>query len=111
MGEEAKVTVYRFDPAVDREPRYETYMVPREGWKHLTVLETIRYIYRKLDGSLSFRESCRCKQMCAACIVRLNKKTVLACDTLSTEEMLLEPVSNYPLIKDLVVQFDGKGKE
>ncbi len=109
MAEEAKVTIYRFDPTVDKEPRYETYQVPAEGWKYLTVLDTIRYIYRKVDGSLAFRESCRCKQMCAACIVRLNKKNVLACDTLSTEEMLLEPVSNYPLIKDLVVQFDGKG--
>ncbi len=108
MAEEAKVTIYRYDPTVDKEPRYETYKIPAEGWKNLTVLETIRYIYRKLDGGLSFRESCRCKQMCAACVVMLNKKNVLACDTLSTAEMLIEPASNYPVIKDLAVEFEGK---
>ncbi len=111
MVEEAKVTIFRFDPTVDSTPRYETFTVPPEGWKDLTVLDTIRFIYKKIDSGLSFRESCRCKQLCAACMVMLNKKSVLACDTLSTKEMLIEPVANYPLIKDLVVQFDGKARK
>ena len=106
---EAKVTVYRFDPDVDKEPRYETYKVPPEGWKELSVLETIRYIYEHLDGSLSFRESCRVYRVCSSCLIMLNKKLVLACDAMSTREMVLEPAPNYPIIKDLVVSFIQRG--
>ncbi len=105
MDDDAKVTVYRFNPDVDKEPRYETYQVPPEGWKGLSVLDTIRYIYEQLDGSLSFRESCRVYRVCSSCLVRLNKKLVLACDTMSTKEMVLEPAPNHPIIKDLVVSF------
>ncbi len=111
MDEQAKVTVYRFDPDTDREPRYETYMVPAEGWKGLTVLDTIRYIYEHVDGQLAFRESCRVYRVCAACSILMNKKVVLACDARSTREMVLEPLPNHPIIKDLVVSFARAGHE
>ncbi len=74
MGQEAKVTIFRFDPTLDKESRYETYTVPEEGWKNLMVLDTIRWIYENLDGGLSFRESCRFKAVCNACVLLLNKK-------------------------------------
>lgn len=105
MDDEAKVTIFRFDPSIDEEARYQTYRVPAEGWRGLTVVDTIRYIYERLDDGLSFRESCRVSRICSSCVVALNKKVVLACDTMSTKEMLLEPAPNYPLIKDLVVSF------
>lgn len=109
MDEEAKVTVFRFDPGADSESRYESYSVPPHGWKGLTVLDTIRYIYEHLDAGLSFRDSCRIYHICSACVMLVNKKMVLACDTASTREMLLEPAPNYPLIKDLVVSFERSG--
>lgn len=105
MATEARVTIRRFDPELDKEPRYETYVVPPEGWQNRSVLDTIRYIYSHLDGSLSFRESCRCKIVCSICSVSVNKKVVLACDTPATQEMCIEPVPNRPLIKDLAVKF------
>lgn len=111
MAQEAKVTVYRFDPAIDKEPRYETYSVPAEGWQNLSVLDTIRYIYAYLDGSLSFRESCRCKIVCSICAVSVNKKVVLACDTPATQEMCIEPVPNRPVIKDLAVRYGATGPD
>ncbi len=108
MAGEATVTIRRYDPSSDKGPRYETFTVPPEGWVNLTVLDTIRYIYRHLDGGLSFRESCRCKAVCAICTVMLNGKSILACDTPAKEEMLIEPVPNRPLIKDLAVRIgDG----
>ncbi len=106
MAMNAKVTIYRFNPAQDKEPHYDTFSVPPEGWKDLTVLETIRYIYENLDGGLAFRQSCRSQIICGACIVRLNGKTVLACEVMSTKEMLIEPAAKYPVIKDLAVSFD-----
>ena len=105
MASDAKVTIYRFDPTVDEGSRYETYVVPPEGWENLTVLDTLRYICEHLDPDLSFRESCRIKAICNICMVRLNKKTVLACDTAATAEMLIEPLPHHPVLKDLVVRF------
>ncbi len=111
MDEHARVTIFRFDPTVDKEARYETYRVPPEGWKDLMVLDTIRYIYENLDGGLSFRESCRFKTVCNACVVRVNNKQVMSCETPATREMLIEPAASFPLIKDLVVRFDSKKDE
>ena len=109
--DEAKVTVYRFDPSTDKEARYETYTVPADGWRDLKVLDTLHYIQQHLDGSLAFRESCRQYQICSACIMMVNKKLSLACEIMAAPEMLIEPAPNYTLIKDLVVSFHRTGKE
>lgn len=109
--DEAKVTVHRFDPTTDNKPKYQTYMVPACGWKDLKVLDTLRYIQQHMDGSLSFRESCRQYQVCNACIVMVNKKVALACEVMASPEMVIEPAPRYPLIKDLVVSFKRRGKE
>ena len=102
MTEKAIVKIYRFDPAVDKEPRFDTYEVPEEGWRDLRVIETLRYIYENFDSTLSFRDHCR-QRLCGACTVLVNKKPVLACDAPSDKKMLIEPISKRPLIKDLVV--------
>ncbi len=109
--DEAKVTVYRFDPTTDKEARYQTYTVPAGGWKDLKVLDTLRYIRQHLDGSLAFRESCRQYQICSACMMMVNKKLSLACEVMATPEMLIEPAANYTLLKDLIVSFHRSGKE
>lgn len=111
MDDEAKVTIFRFDPTVDKESRYQTYTVPARAWRDLRVLDTLRYIYRHLDGSLSFRESCRVYQICSACTMMVNKKVVLACEAMAAKEMLIEPAPHFPLIKDLVISFNRPEKE
>ncbi len=111
MDERSKVTIFRYDPGIGKERCYQTFEVPARGWKDLKVLDTLRYIQKYLDGTLSFRESCRQYQICSACTMMVNKKVCLACEVMSTREMLIEPVPNYPLIKDLVVSFNRPGKE
>jgi fumarate reductase iron-sulfur subunit len=101
MKNKAKVTILRFDPTVDKEPRYEQYEVPYEHWHGMKVIDTIRYVYEELDSGLSFREPCR-QQICGACTLLVNKKTVLACDAFSEQEMLIEPLPNRVILKDLI---------
>lgn len=102
MADNAIVKIRRFDPTTDTEPRYETYKVPPEGWKGIKVIDTIRYIYENFDPGLSFREPCR-QQICGACIMVVNSKPVLACDSFSEKDMVIEPLAGHPVIKDLVV--------
>jgi len=94
------VSVFRYDPDKDPSPKYVRYEVQyRQG---MTVLGVLRYIYERLDGSLAFDHECR-NGYCGVCAVMVNKEPVLACKTLASEEMTLEPLPNFPIIRDLVV--------
>ena len=110
MKDTATVKIFRFDPGIEKEPRYQTYEVPAEAWQNRKVRETIRYIYENLDGSLSFRESCLAPHVCGACLMVMNKKSVLACDVFAEKEMTLEPSPKFAIIKDLVVDFSKERK-
>ncbi len=107
MKDDAKVKIFRFDPMVDKEPRYETYEVPPEAWRGVKIIDTLRYIYEHFAPGLSFREPCR-QQLCGACAVMVNKKPVLACDAISEKEMIIEPVPKYRVFKDLIVDLSGQ---
>ncbi|MEW5933334.1 MAG: succinate dehydrogenase iron-sulfur subunit [Bacillota bacterium] len=101
-------TVFRFDPEVDREPRYSTYQVPvGEG---TTLLEALLWIVDNVDGSLSFRYACR-EAICGACAMFVNGKHRLACKTqikdLRADEVVVHPLPHLPIIKDLVVDMSG----
>ncbi len=100
---EATVTVFRFDPTVDKEPRHETYKVPPEGWNGLMIIDVVRYIYENYAAGLSFREPCHLR-LCGSCTLMVNKKPVLACSSLATSEMLIEPLPGHKIIKDLAVE-------
>ncbi len=106
MPDEAIVKIFRFDPTVDKEPRFETYKVPEEAWRERKVIDTIRYVYEKFAPGLSFREPCR-QQLCGACSMLVNKKAVLACNELSEREMTIEPIPKYRVVKDLITESGG----
>ena len=95
--------IQRFDPQNKR--RYEsTYKVP--VYKGTTILEGLQYIKDNLDETLTFRHSCR-MGICGSCGINVNGKPMLACYTqvldLGVDSVTLEPLSNLPVIKDLVV--------
>ena len=104
MGKVAKankVSVFRFRPGVDKQPRYQTYEVPFEEGR--SVLNVLKYIYENQDSSLAFYNSCRIGK-CTGCHVKVNGKTRLACTTVVGEEdLLLEPMPGYRVVRDLVV--------
>lgn len=109
MSVTATVKIFRFDPTIDKEPRYDLYQVPEEGWNGLKIVDTLRYIYENIDGSLSFREPCR-QRLCGACNIMVNQKPALACNALSEKEMIIEPLPKYAVIKDLVIDLKERTK-
>ncbi|NIM46004.1 MAG: hypothetical protein GTN80_09485, partial [Nitrososphaeria archaeon] len=98
--EEVKATVFRYDPERDAKPRYETYTVPYS--EDLTMLGVLRYIYEKYDGSLAFNFECRYGS-CGNCAVMVNYRPILICKTPAQKEVVIEPLPNLPVIRDLVV--------
>ena len=72
----------------------------------LTVLMALLRIQEEIDGTLSFRSSCR-SAVCGSCAMVINGKIDLACRTqvatFGSNTIVLEPLPNFEIIKDLVV--------
>jgi succinate dehydrogenase / fumarate reductase iron-sulfur subunit len=102
----AIVRVQRFRPETDRRPRLERYSVPLTS--HTTVLDALHWIKTEVDGSLTFRRSCR-HAICGSCAMNVNGRTVLVCKTSLAREagrgraVTVRPLPYLPVIKDLVV--------
>jgi len=98
--------VKRYDP-VTKKQYLSTYRVPVQ--RGTTILDCLLYIKERLDETLTFRYSCR-MGICGSCAVNVNGKPMLACYTqvldLNSDTLTIEPLSNLPVIKDLVVDIE-----
>ena len=85
-------------------PRFATYRI--SVIPGLTVLAMLIRIRDEIDGTLSFRSSCR-SAVCGSCAMVINGKIDLACRTqvaaFNTDTIILEPLPNFEVIRDLVV--------
>ena len=104
IGEKAKITVFRYNPEEDESPYYKVYEVPFESG--MTVLDTLNYIYKNYDGSLAYVYGCR-YGFCGSCALKVNGKPTLICRELATKEMKIEPLENFPVVRDLVIDREG----
>ncbi len=98
--------ISRFNPE-KKNHYFSTFKVPiRKG---TTILDALMYIKDNLDESLTFRHSCR-MGICGSCAVNIDGKPMLACYTqvlhLESDALAIEPISNLPIIKDLVVDIE-----
>jgi fumarate reductase iron-sulfur subunit len=90
---------------VQRHSGVQHYEVPREPSQ--TVLDVVTYIQRRLDPTLAYRFACRVG-MCGSCAMTVNGVPRWTCRThvdrvLKNDELVLGPLRNLPLIRDLVV--------
>ena len=95
-----KVKVFRFDPSREARPRYESYEVPYE--KDMRVLDALDYLADHIGVGIGYRWFCGVKK-CGLCGVCVNGKPLLACWEPALPEMVIEPMPNFPVIRDLVV--------
>ena len=105
---EIAVTIKRFNPIRDEGPYKEEHKISVDGKGRLTILDALQIIKEREDGGLSFRCSCR-SGICGSCAVRVNGNEALACTTDILEiskrygKVIIEPLKNLNVIKDLVV--------
>lgn len=100
------ITVHRYDPAVDDEGRHQTFAVPlTEG---MSVMDALDYIYENLDGSLAYYDHAACNQgICRRCLVQIDGKPGLMCQTLVRGNLTVDPLPRFALIRDLVTNRGG----
>lgn len=123
-----RLKVFRFRPGMEK-PRYDTFVIEPAPGK--TVLTALFEVQSRYDDSLAFRYSCR-GAVCGTCAMLINRVPRLACRTRlgallsgdlelplahydlphrteswdKNKEVLVEPLPNLPVIKDLIVHMD-----
>ena len=101
------ITITRFDPDQDEKPRKQEYRIPCED--HWKVLDAVNFIKDEVDPTVSHRWSCR-MAVCGSCGMMVNGEPKLTCKTALSEygdRVDIEPLANFPIIRDLVVELDG----
>lgn len=107
MAEQVTFKIFRFNPQSDKAGTLQEFKVDyNEDW---TVLDYLNYIKWNLDGTLSYRRSCR-SAICGSCAMTINKVNRLACHTLvkdlNTRHVTIEPLKSFRVLKDLYVDMD-----
>lgn len=111
MPEESRtivIEVLRYRPEQEREPVWQAYTVPYTD--DMSVLQGLQHIKDSIDGTLSFRWSCR-MAICGSCGMMIGGKPRLACQTflrdLAPGPVRVEALEHFPIERDLVVTVDG----
>jgi fumarate reductase iron-sulfur subunit len=95
----------RYHPEAGEAPRYQTYEVPFTD--DMSVLQGLQYIKDHLDGSLTFRWSCR-MAICGSCGQMVNGVPRLGCETFLREfwpgTVRVEPLRHFPIQRDLAIE-------
>ena len=105
MAETIILEVTRYSPEHDQKPALQRFEVPlRPEW---VILDALNYIKDKVDGSLTFRWSCR-MGVCGSCGMMVNGEPKLTCATFlhkyEGKAVRVEPLRYFPVVRDLVIE-------
>lgn len=103
MSETLTLEVLRYNPEEHAEPVYQSYDVPyRKDW---VILDALNHIKDNVDGTLTYRWSCR-MGVCGSCGMMVNGVPTLTCATFLEaslpDPIRVAPLENFPVIRDLV---------
>ena len=103
-GKTKTFRVYRYDPELGGNPRWDTYEVDVEACGPM-VLDVLIHIKNTMDPSLAFRRSCR-EGVCGSCAMNIGGRNTLACthgwEEVPGREVSISPLPHMPVVKDLV---------
>ena len=108
QGRMIRLRIARSNPAHSgHNTGFSEFDVSCEKWT--TVLDAILDVKKYLDHSIAVRYSCR-QATCGSCGMLINGRPRLACftkiDELDSSTITVEPMNNFPIIRDLAVKFD-----
>lgn len=100
--------IFRYDPGKDEKPYYQNFEVDADPMERL--LDCLNKIRWEQDPSLSFRMSCG-HGICGSDGMRVNGISTLPCQKLvkdfkEGEEVLIEPLAVFKVVKDLIVDME-----
>jgi fumarate reductase iron-sulfur subunit len=96
--------VTRYDPVKDEAPHAQEYTIPYSD--DMVVLDALNQIKNHVDGTLSYRWSCR-MGICGSCGMSVNGTPKLTCSAFLRDyypgPVVVEPLENFPILRDLVI--------
>ncbi len=99
--------VFRYRPDEDERSMFQSYDVPYH--EHWVILDALNWIKDNVDGTLSFRWSCR-MGVCGSCGMMINGDPKLTCAAFLKDyfprAIRVEPLANFPVERDLVIVMD-----
>ncbi len=104
-----KIKIQKFDPSKDEKPYFKEYEF--DCAKDQTVLELLNCIKEKKDPTLGFRHSCKAG-ICGSCSMRINGRARLTCKLMVADEVkkfgeiVIQPIGNLKVEKDLIVDME-----
>lgn len=102
-----EIQVLRYRPEEEAAPVWQSYQVPFT--EDMSVLQGLQYIKDEIDGSVSFRWSCR-MAICGSCGMTINSKPSLSCQTFLRDllpgPVRVEALAHLPIERDLVVSVE-----
>jgi fumarate reductase iron-sulfur subunit len=107
MAKDIILEITRYSPENEVEPTLESYKIPFH--KEWVVLDALNYIKDQVDGSLTYRWSCR-MGICGSCGMMVNGEPKLACATFLSSyaknggKVRVEPLRYFPVVRDLVTE-------
>jgi succinate dehydrogenase / fumarate reductase iron-sulfur subunit len=109
---EYTLRIRRYTPESGEAAHWDDFTIDLDG--HRSVLDGILQARDRQDGSIGIRCSCRAA-ICGSCGVRVNGRPGLAChthldkaaETASDGAIVVEPMGNMPVLKDLIVDMDA----
>ena len=98
------IEVLRYQPLEDARPYLQSWTIPFTD--DMSVLQGLQYIKDNLDGSLTFRWSCR-MAICGSCGMMIGGKPALGCRTFLRNYLpgpvRVEALAHFPIERDLVI--------
>src|SRR5215468_9732619 len=106
-GPTITLNITRYRPGQDRAPTTQSYAVPyKEDW---VVLDALNHIKDQIDGTLSYRWSCR-MGVCGSCGMMVHGEPKLTCAAFLKDyypsPIRVEPLTNFPVIRDLIINLE-----
>ena len=102
--ETIELEILRYRPGRDAAPAWQRYTVPYAPGT--SVLQALQHVKDEIDGTLSFRWSCR-MAICGSCGMMIADKPALACKTFLRDllpgPVRIEALAHFPIERDLVV--------
>src|ERR671937_416960 len=107
MPDRITMQVTRYRPEIETDATFEEYEVPCP--KDWVVLDGLNYVKDRLDGTLSYRWSCR-MGVCGSCGMMVNGEPKLTCAAFLHQyhpgPIRVEPLANFPVLRDLIINYD-----
>ena len=107
MPDTITLEVFRYRPDEEEEPTFDTFEVPyNKSW---VVLDALNYVKDEVDGTLTYRWSCR-MGVCGSCGMMVNGVPRLTCSAFLRDllpgPIRIEPLAGFPVERDLVTVLD-----